>query len=227
MKEIPVGKLGTVFALVDDADAELVLAYKWFLNCGYAKANIKGEVVGMAPLIMNRPKGMVVDHINHNRLDNQRSNLRICTQAENMRNRRPSKAKITSQYVGVYYSGNSWSAQVTVGGKTYIERHLTELNAAAARDRLAILHHGEFATLNFPKGSVDFAAALPPQKPCALCGVDFEPLPLSAEYCSFYCRSRAVYRRNRAAHESARNAFRLLMGAPSLAHVTINETHPA
>ncbi|WP_394805346.1 HNH endonuclease signature motif containing protein [Rhodococcus qingshengii] len=78
--------------LIDRADLKLVSAYKWHIgSTGYAvwRGNQNGKkiTVRMHRLITGCPSGLIVDHINHNRLDNRRKNLRICTQTENMRNR--------------------------------------------------------------------------------------------------------------------------------------------
>jgi hypothetical protein len=80
-------------AQIDSDDYELVSKYKWHRNdLGYAVwrgiVDGKKQTIRMHRLIMGAPKGMVVDHINHDTLDNRKSNLRICLQAENMRNRR-------------------------------------------------------------------------------------------------------------------------------------------
>jgi len=70
-------------ALVDDADFDWLSRSKWHCsNDGYA---VSGVVV-MHRLIMDAPDGMEVDHIDRNKLNNRRSNLRVCTHAENMRN---------------------------------------------------------------------------------------------------------------------------------------------
>lgn len=71
------------FAKVDNEDFEVVKDFNWCLSKnGYAFSNIGGY---MHRLIMNPPKDMEVDHIDRNKLDNRRYNLRICTHIENMR----------------------------------------------------------------------------------------------------------------------------------------------
>lgn len=80
---------GTV--LFDKEDSELVSQYKWHVNDkGYAIwrgiKDGKKQTIRMHRLIMNTPEGMDTDHINHNRLDNRRANLRICTRQENLLN---------------------------------------------------------------------------------------------------------------------------------------------
>ncbi len=107
-------KHGTQVVLVDKEDWELVKEHRWYIWPGptnrtfYARANIphpdggwyyspngkrrrRQTVVRMHRLIMNVPKGMVTDHINHNGLDNRKSNLRVCTDAENGRNKQRQK----------------------------------------------------------------------------------------------------------------------------------------
>jgi hypothetical protein len=88
MREIPLTQ-GLV-ALVDDEDYERLAQHKWcVLRTGsnvYAKRTKRALL--MHREVMLPPPGMVVDHINHNGLDNRRSNLRICSQAENAVHRR-------------------------------------------------------------------------------------------------------------------------------------------
>ena len=101
--------------LVDVEDMELIEPYRWYLNSGYACAdnpNGKGKgfhKVYMHRLIMSALKGLVVDHINGNKLDNRRDNLRVCTPAQNAKNR--SGAIPT----GMHYmkSRGMWVAQIT------------------------------------------------------------------------------------------------------------------
>lgn len=77
----------------DDEELEKISQYKWHVNdMGYAVwrgiENGVKRTVRMHRHIMGTPKGLVTDHVNHNPLDNRKENLRICTQSENMRNRR-------------------------------------------------------------------------------------------------------------------------------------------
>lgn len=78
---------------IDEVDLYLIKAYKWHVSDrGYAvwrgvRGGIK-KTIRMHRIIAKTPKGMITDHINHDKLDNRRSNLRICTQSDNMRNKR-------------------------------------------------------------------------------------------------------------------------------------------
>jgi hypothetical protein len=107
MKLIPLtqGK----FAMVDDGDWPELNKHKWQASYdqdtktwragrGYRVGN-KVKHVLMSRFIMGEPAGMVVDHVNHDTLDNQRCNLRICTRAENMQNQNRRLAWIASQVV--------------------------------------------------------------------------------------------------------------------------------
>jgi hypothetical protein len=79
--------------LYDEEDEQLLLEYTWNLHpAGYASANnpfAEGPPrVFMHRIIMNAPTALVVDHINGNRLDNRKANLRLGSYADNNRNLR-------------------------------------------------------------------------------------------------------------------------------------------
>lgn len=88
MKRIELrGKYGEgKFAIVDDDIYEKYKNKK--MHCTASGYIVLGRDKLLHREIMNPPKGMVIDHKNHNTLDNRRNNLRICTQAENTRNRK-------------------------------------------------------------------------------------------------------------------------------------------
>jgi hypothetical protein len=145
---------GGGFVLVDAADFEQVGRHTWHVSGGsdYARATVGGKTVAMHRLIMNAPPGKVVDHINGHRLDNRRSNLRICTRAENLWNAR--KGRGTSRFKGVFWDSrrHKWGACIHRDGKGYWLGHFTdEVAAAQAYDRAARELFGAFACLNFPQ----------------------------------------------------------------------------
>ena len=149
-------------ALVDDSDAAALSAFKWSLSAypNGAKYAVRNDyrdghtnTVSMHRQIMGAKGGEEVDHINGNGLDNRRKNLRVCTHAENQRNRKPSRLR---RFKGTHFFGRGlskpWAAQVTKGGR---KRHLgyfaTEDQAARAYDTVAKEAFGVFARLNFPE----------------------------------------------------------------------------
>lgn len=151
-------------AAMDSADYERVSAYRWHVNVRrrpdgsvrvYAQRSVPREGGGRATqmlhrFIMDTPGGKQTDHINGNTLDNRRSNLRICTCSENMRNQRPQTCG-TSNYKGVHWhkATGKWAARITLDGKS---KHLgcfgSELDAAEAYDRAAMSMYGDFARTN-------------------------------------------------------------------------------
>ena len=156
MKKIPLTK-GAV-ALVDDADHQLVSGHSWQLCGGYARTSwrVQGKTSDtyMHRLIMGLEWGDMnqVDHINRNRLDNRRANLRLCTETENHRNT-GKRSHNTSGYLGVTWCKMTqrWRAQIHHQRKNiHIGRYDDPVEAAAAYDRTAKDLHGEFATVNFP-----------------------------------------------------------------------------
>jgi hypothetical protein len=148
---------GGLFAIVDAADYEWLSKYHWRAvgpSPGYACCTIKGKVVFMHRLIMDPPPGKVIDHVNGNKQDNRRRNLRECTQAENLRNSR--KGRGTSRFKGVcwYRRFERWAAKIYHDGKTILLGWFDdEVEAARAYDRAALRFFGQFACLNFPEGT--------------------------------------------------------------------------
>jgi hypothetical protein len=151
VKQIPLGD--GMYAYVDAADYEWLSQWAWGLHNGYAGRYQKGKLVFMHREIMQPPEGKIVDHQNRNKLDNTRTNLRVCTQQENMRN--ASKRNGTSsRFRGVSYSRRygKWRARIWFEGKcTDLGLFTDEIKAARAYDRKAVELFGEFARLNFPE----------------------------------------------------------------------------
>ena len=154
MKQIPLSR--GQFAIVDDEDYDhLVARGKWHCTrSGYAVRTEKQlgrkVYIFMHRLIVNAPKNKVADHIDRNSLNNQRSNLRICTQAENSRNATLSKNN-TSGFNGVTWckSGKKWRVLIEVDRiKKNIGLFSCKVEAAKAYNEAAIKYHGEFAKIN-------------------------------------------------------------------------------
>jgi len=142
-------------AIVDVEDYEWLSQHKWHaVKTGdrfYAYRSKNKRSLSMHRVIMGEPKGMVVDHIDGNSLNNRRSNLRICTVAQNLQNRRWTGG--LSRYKGVCFVKrlNKWQAEITFNGRRmHIGCFDNEIDAAKAYDRKAAELFGEFAYLNFP-----------------------------------------------------------------------------
>ncbi len=152
------------FVLVDAEDYDFLSQWKWKENKGRAMRNKHVGTVGnwrdgkrkdmavlMHRVIMDAPKGMDVDHINGNALDNRRSNLRVCTHAQNRANSKRSENN-TSGYKGVSWDKKSsiWYTSAKYKGKTInLGRFVNIIDAAKAYDEAVIKWHGEYARPNF------------------------------------------------------------------------------
>jgi len=149
---------GTHRVLLDDDDYDRVMVMgKWNLlkvrSTFYVLAQ-SGSWNYLHRFIMKEeleksPKGMVVDHINGNGLDNRKENLRVCTVAQNNQNG-PPQGKI--KFRGVNQHGSNYRAQIWTPKAINIGTFPTIEEAALAYDKKAKEHFGEFATLNFPDG---------------------------------------------------------------------------
>lgn len=162
------------FCLVDDEDYASLSVNKWTLaQCGnrikklYAKRCTKKTIDGVKKCTqhyMHRqilgeiPKGMTVDHINGNGLDNRKINLRICTRSENLMNSKKANRKTFSKYKGVTYFNRKglnkrWCARLGCReNPRSLGYYLTEKEAAAAYNKAALEFYGEFANLNNLEG---------------------------------------------------------------------------
>lgn len=136
---------GTVraLALIDDEDAALVDGHSWHLSGpGYAAAKIKGKEVYLHRLLTGATKGQEVDHINRDRLDNRRANLRLVDHLTNMQNT-GSRDGSTSRYRGVSWhkERRKWVVYVKVAGVQHYcglfeDEDEAAAVAVAARERL-------------------------------------------------------------------------------------------
>lgn len=150
MKEIPLSR--EKVAIVDDADYEELSRYRWTCTIhGYARRGRKiSEGLGDGKVYMHRQiarclEHEIVDHINGNRLDNRRENLRTCTSAENVLNAKVNKNNKLG-VKGVSKSMGLFAARVFHKGEMkFFKRFKTVEEAKAAYDFHAKIHHGEFS----------------------------------------------------------------------------------
>ena len=145
------------FTTVDDADFEWLSQWKWHYKDGYVvrtqyvkgsgRKNQRNVHIRMQRLILGNPKGLLVDHINGDKLDNRRTNLRLATHTENHQNRNK-QTNNTSGYKGVFLHNlrlkKPWRARIAIPGDP--NKHLgffaTRKEAAQAYNAAATKYHG-------------------------------------------------------------------------------------
>lgn len=102
------------------------------------------------------PQGLVIDHINGNRLDNRKKNLRFVTMQQNCFNSAKKRAgRTSSRYKGVHHrkERNKWVAYISIKRKkTFLGSFNTEIEAARAYNEAAKREYGEYARLNNIEG---------------------------------------------------------------------------
>lgn len=133
--------------LIDDCDMPWATKMRWNISPrGYARAWVRTGLtrknVHLHRLVLGAKGGEIIDHINRDKLDNRRENLRVATAALNAMNR---KSCGCSKYKGVAKHKKGW--QVYVGGK-YVGLFADELSAALAYDTAAKQMYGENAVTN-------------------------------------------------------------------------------
>lgn len=161
MKEITLTQGFTSY--VDDEDYDWLMQWKWHVlvkrnsnRTNYAARSGSYDVPLMHRLIMGCHKGdnYVVDHKDHNGLNNQKHNLRVCSIEQNAKNTLK-RGGTSSKYIGVsLHTINRkgemiWAAQIMSGGvRKKIGRFYNERDAAVAYNNAAKELHGEYATIN-------------------------------------------------------------------------------
>ena len=165
--------LGTHETLVDIEDWDRVKTHRWGLSQSapgaaiYAMYNRGGKWTWLHRFIVNAPDDMVTDHANGNSLDNRKVNLRVCTAAQNARNKRMFKNNV-SGYRGVSFRPKAkgkkrWEARANltdldnVKKNHYLGLFETAKEAAQARDAFVREMRGdcEFTRYNFPEGEAE------------------------------------------------------------------------
>lgn len=156
MKEIQLthGKV----ALVDDEDYEWLCVWNWQAHYHKPSDSWKARrftrkqfphTVLMHRVILDAQSGQLVDHIDHDGLNNTRGNLRIADYKQNGQNRYKQRTDTTSQYKGVSRFYERWQAAIMVNKKSIFLGHFeSEEEAALAYDNAAREHFGEFALTN-------------------------------------------------------------------------------
>lgn len=158
MKLIAIGS--EKFTKVDDSDYILLSTLHWHILSSkkkdyfYAKTSRYNNNSLMHRIILNvTDSKLKIDHIDGDGLNNQRYNLRICSQTQNTHNRRKPIGKHTSIYKGVYFDksrkSKPWRTNIVSHGKDEPALGFaTEKEAAISWNISALKVHGEFARLN-------------------------------------------------------------------------------
>lgn len=138
------------YAIVDDEDWLFLVGFNWYLNTGYVRSYIAGKRQFMHWIVAQRAGIDLtnqIDHINGNKLDNRRCNLRAATHSQNQRNS-GRRLDNTSGRTGVHWCVHlqKWQARIQVDGKRVsLGVFNTKEQAVIARKIAVENHYGEFA----------------------------------------------------------------------------------
>lgn len=139
----------------DAVDLPLVLQHTWhYGKRGYPATHSHGKTVVLHRLMFPNADGEL-DHINGDKLDNRRSNLRIVTHQQNAYNQRRRRTN-TSGYIGVSHTRELGSYEAYIhhqGRKYHLGIYNDPISAATARDGVARILFGDYARLNFKRRS--------------------------------------------------------------------------
>lgn len=138
------------FLIADNEDEELLRSFDWYPDStGYPRSQRNKSAVYAHRLIAGATTTEYVDHRNGDILDCRRSNLRKCTNSQNMYNRGKTRHN-TSGYKGVNFfrPKGLWRAQIRCDGKFYSMYFRTPEEAAGAYNTMALELHGQFARIN-------------------------------------------------------------------------------
>jgi len=148
--------------MVSDEDYYNIMKYKWYVRGNRVNGTVCAKTIALPRFIMEYGGPDMIDHIDSNSLNNQRSNLRILNVIQNNQNKSKFLSKnCDSKYIGVRYhkERKKWYAGISVNGKQiYLGGFSTELEAAKARDKKAIelnSNNKTFFKLNFSKNSIE------------------------------------------------------------------------
>jgi len=136
-------------AIVDPDDFDKIAEYSWHLNKkdGYAYTSIDGYCKSMHQLVVNNESidaGTVIDHINHEKLDNRKCNLRVVSSSFNNHNKKSDK-----KFKGTSFCHGKFKTQITLKGKTLsLGFFQNEEDAAKEYDKASILIYGKDAHNN-------------------------------------------------------------------------------
>lgn len=152
MKQIPLTQ--GQFAKVDDWWYDYLMQWKWHAEFDKntksyyaARLDSSRKKIYMAREIMNTPKEMICDHINHETLNNQEHNLRNVTNSQSSMNRRLRSDNILREKC-VTKNGSGFLVRVVVEGKrVFCKTYRTIGEARKERDKAIKKHHGEFCNL--------------------------------------------------------------------------------
>ena len=141
--------------IIDAEDYDKIKEYRWktdlgYVTCSVSKGGGRSRNVRLHRIIMDAPKGMVVDHINHNPLDNRKCNLRLVSKLENAWNA-DHRNRNKSGRVGVSWceSERKWRAQIGVRREKIQLGSYDEFeDAVKAREAAEKKYHGEFSFVN-------------------------------------------------------------------------------
>lgn len=145
---------GSAF-LFDEIDLPMIRGHTWHHGIrGYPATRVNGKTVVLHKLLIPDADGYEIDHINGNKLDNRRCNLRVCTHQQNSYNQKRRQTN-TSGYIGVSYVRRYGCFEAYIhhhGHKHHLGFFPEAEMAARTRDCVAKLLFGEYARLNFPRG---------------------------------------------------------------------------
>lgn len=139
--------------LIDPEDCYLIKEKRVWLSAGYPAIYFQDPTTGtfrmerLHRIIMHPPNGYGIDHINRNKLDARKCNLRVCTQSQNTLNVGP-RSDCKSGVRGVWFDvfRKKWAAQISKGGKRVSLGRFGSLEEAAKKRKEAeLVLWGEFA----------------------------------------------------------------------------------